>query len=105
MIAGVTCTVIIGLIAIHQTWSARRYRDAAVLYRAALVGTQKALEYQRQHMVAANGKLVAIATALPLHHAAAERGDARVCNAILAVAIANANAIRVETPGTDGAAP
>lgn len=50
MILGITCTVIISLIALYQTWSARCYRQAADIYAATLENWKQAHAEQREQM-------------------------------------------------------
>ncbi len=88
MLVGIICTVVIALVAAYQTWASHLYFQSAELYR-------EALYKQRAHTDVAIRKLECIVAVLPLHESAALRGDARQCDAILATAIQQANAIRV----------
>jgi hypothetical protein len=114
VILGISCVVFFGLVAIYQTWAAHQYQEIFRTYKKA---TERQLESQltmfQEAIDGRDRQFAAIAAALPMHHAAALRGDARQCNAILASAIAQANAIaktasRTEfsdRPGASGAPP
>lgn len=87
MAIGIVCTVVIGLVALYQTLVSR------ILFRKC-VARDRVIETQRMAIAAAAEMAKAIADILPIHYAAAERGDARQCNAILGAAVAAANAAR-----------
>lgn len=101
MIIGVICTVIFGIVAIWQTFVARS------LIRSHTAAVKKWQAHLRDHMEFADvmrRRFEVIRKALPLHFAAAFQNDARLCNAILAAAIEQANTIKVEEK-QDGSAP
>lgn len=100
MTFGIVCTVAIGLIALYQTWAARNYREAALLFQKALEDTKRAYDAQRAHQEIANARLQAIADAMPQLQAAGRSGNAMAAHAILAAAFAKSNAIGERTPST-----
>ena len=97
MIIGIICTVILALIALWQTLSLRAAKVVCCGLLDLIAKDAIALRDQQAQMTAANRKLACIAAAAPLHRAAAARGDARQCNAIMAAAIAEAYAITVDS--------
>jgi len=93
MILGITCTVVISVIAIYQTLAAQALRQACASYETAIARWKAANDAQRLALEQWALRFESLSAILPLHHQAAARGDARQCNALLAGAIAQANQI------------
>lgn len=98
MTFSIACVVFFAAVAIWMTWVAREHQGAAQIHKKT---TEDVRATYLRGIESRDRQLAVIAAMLPLHHAAARRGDARQCNAILAGAIAQMNAIATEAIATE----
>lgn len=81
------------LIALWQFLDARAYRKVAEARLNIAVDAIKDAKEMRDLAVTAMIRVEIISAVLPLHHAAAKRGDALQCNMLLHEAVARSNAV------------